>query len=669
MLSCFDHSLRRRLIARLVWILAILAVSDLEAQRYGFKHYLRESGLTNLVVMSLLQDRTGFIWAGTQNGLFRYDGTRFKRYGTADGLPSTRVYVMHQSDDGTLWVGTQNGLVQIKGESIAEAPSVGNHAVFGLDSAKDGTLYVGTSRGLLISRSAAGSKVPAFRRAGGPAAVVSEAVHGVHVGPTGTVWAGCGQDLCRLSSGRLEVVGPEEGVPRARWDDMVTDPDGVLWIRSSRHLYVKRRNAATFESIDGQEVPDSSLFGRICLRRNGEILLSTDQGVAARVGEGWELIGEPQGLNTSLTSCLTEDHEGSLWIGTRGGGVARWLGRNRWQNWTEAEGLSDNGIRAIVRDTSGTVWVGTDGGLNALAPGETRWRNWGEEHGLGGNAIRMVLAGPNGNIWTASFPGGVSRLDPRTGALQSYQAESGLGSDRVMGIYIDEESRLWAATARGLFRSANLEHPLRFELVSIPSVRDHGRFSRFLRTQDGSLWVASHQGLLRRKNGRWTRFTRSNGLKSDQVLYLAEDRSGDLWIAYLEALGATKLSFPDGSLQLRHVTSQDGPQSDKVIFLGFDLLDRLWYGTDAGVDVLGESGWEHYSRSDGLVWDSGNGDAFYADRDESVWIGTSGGLSHFRPPRDLQSAVSSPALFTSVVLGKTASTRPQPRGSPIYKTR
>ena len=90
------------------------------AQRYNFKFYGEEQGLTNLAVQCFLQDRVGFLWVGTQNGLFRYDGSRFQFHGIEDGLPSARIDSIHQSPDGTLWVGTAIGLARSVGNRFQQ---------------------------------------------------------------------------------------------------------------------------------------------------------------------------------------------------------------------------------------------------------------------------------------------------------------------------------------------------------------------------------------------------------------------------------------------------------------------------------------------------------------------------------------------------------------------
>src|SRR5215467_8049767 len=101
---------------RAVGIALLLATVSASAQRYNFKFYGQEEGLQNLAVQVVLQDREGFLWVGTQNGLFRYDGSRFKAFTKDDGLPGARIESLHETGDGTLWVGTGTGLARRRGE-------------------------------------------------------------------------------------------------------------------------------------------------------------------------------------------------------------------------------------------------------------------------------------------------------------------------------------------------------------------------------------------------------------------------------------------------------------------------------------------------------------------------------------------------------------------------
>jgi len=84
----------------------VLAVTC-QAQRYSFREYTQ--GLGNLNIQSLAQDRTGFLWVGTQNGLYRYDGSQFQSFGVAQGLPERMIQDLYVGMDGTLWVAASTG--------------------------------------------------------------------------------------------------------------------------------------------------------------------------------------------------------------------------------------------------------------------------------------------------------------------------------------------------------------------------------------------------------------------------------------------------------------------------------------------------------------------------------------------------------------------------------
>ena len=141
--------------------LCVLISQACFAQRYSFKHYGPNDGLST-AVSRLLQDRDGFLWVGTANGLYRYDGQRFHRFGTADGLPSMSVLQMHQSSDGTLWVVTAGGLARLrhnKFERVNTGLPQELERLFGLDSDQQGRLYLGTNKGLLVGEPAAGGHI------------------------------------------------------------------------------------------------------------------------------------------------------------------------------------------------------------------------------------------------------------------------------------------------------------------------------------------------------------------------------------------------------------------------------------------------------------------------------------------------------------------------------
>jgi len=636
--------------------MAVAAPSVLMAQRYSFRQYGQAEGLKNLAVQCLLQDRTGFLWVGTQHGLFRFDGSAFREFNQNDGLPSSWIYSLHEGSDGVLWVGTREGLARREGERFAEVDLGGGYELrhwSGIDSDASGSVYVATNRGLLVGKPSYESiGQREFAAVETPEEVAQATAYGVHVAPSGAVWYGCGKGLCRLDGDGVVVWNSERGVPESRWDAIETDHGGQIWIRSSRYLHVLARGAERFmPNLD--DFPQSSEYGSLSIDEFGRIMAPTDHGLYRETDDGWQVIGEAQGLDTDGTAAVLVDREGSIWIGLQGAGVARWVGNREWEAWTRAEGLSNQVVWGIRRAPGGGLWIGTDHGLNRMPAGDEDWKVWTQRSGLGGNSVRDVAIGPDGAVWTGSYPGGLGRLNPKTGAITRFDSRHGLAGDRVRNLLIDSHRRLWVSTEEGLFRSGPLNGPVSFQRVNPLGTAPDESFFQCIEDRNGSIWVSGTRGVARLTGSEWTRLTVKDGLRIDEAGYLAEGPDGGIWIAYRQAVGVSRLTFRQGKMFFEHFDRNRGLGSDNAVSLGVDAEGKIWVGSDNGVDVFNGFTWRHYGRQDGLVWDDCDGSSFLAEPDGSVWLGTSRGLARFRPREESVPPEASRAVVTHFQLGST----------------
>jgi Two component regulator propeller len=200
-------------------LVSAFLISPALAQRFSFKYYGQEQGLSNLATECLFQDRGGYLWVGTQNGLFRYDGAEFTRFGQAEGLPSSSIESITETPDGLLWVATQAGIAERHG-AIFKAVNFGKQLAdpghFGLASNESGRIYLSTAYGLLTSAPAAAGSERTFEKVAGQG---SEPTYGLYTAPDDSVWFGCGFDVCRLSQGQIEVFDEKKGVPPAMGRD------------------------------------------------------------------------------------------------------------------------------------------------------------------------------------------------------------------------------------------------------------------------------------------------------------------------------------------------------------------------------------------------------------------------------------------------------------------
>ncbi|HVX67093.1 MAG TPA: ATP-binding protein, partial [Bryobacteraceae bacterium] len=278
------------------------------------------------------------------------------------------------------------------------------------------------------------------------------------------------------------------------------------------------------------------------------------------------------------------------------------------------------------------------------------WRQWAGA-GLGRETVRALEIAGDGALWVGSARGDVVRIDTRTHTARRHRAEGSLRGQRITGLAFDLEGRIWAAARNGLYRAGSQTSTLRLERQSPPASDENESFTKVLRSANGAIWATGNHGLVRFKDGQWARFTTRDGLVDNNVTHFTEAPDGSIWVGYRERKGLSRLVYEGGRIRVSHMGGNEGLRSQNVVFVGSDRQGRVWSGTDSGLDVFEGSAWRHYGSGDGLVWEDCDGDSFLADDDGSVWIGTSRGVSHFRPP---QRALPSPppdALVTAVLFG------------------
>src|ERR1700693_4611525 len=166
----------------------VLLPAGLFAQHYTFKHYDQDSGLANQDVRALAQDRTGFLWIGTENGLYCYDEHNFRAFAKADVLPSSRIDALHVTPDGTLWVATTAGLSRLNGERFQAVDLSPARSAVAITSDGSGRLYVGASVGLFVSDAKGDGSHKAVFRLYKNGTSVSQAVRGIAAPESGPVW-------------------------------------------------------------------------------------------------------------------------------------------------------------------------------------------------------------------------------------------------------------------------------------------------------------------------------------------------------------------------------------------------------------------------------------------------------------------------------------------------
>ena len=607
---------------RLAVYLALLTFdASSSAQRQLFHEYGSSDGLSNLNVTCLLQDHTGYLWVGTDNGLFRYDGNAFRGYGHAEGLPNTEILSLAEAPVGTLWIGTNSGVAQASGERF-QSVDVGEEGPtrnIGFDPT--GNVYLeqddGILRGVLTSKGSYRFQT-----------IVSGIVSGLFVNG-GDVLFGKDGELWALKGGRAQQFDRSYGLPRDRWGSIADDNLGNLWVRSRTLLYELPHGQAHF--IDRSDGIPRAAEAHLYADRHGSILVSTSSGIIVLAGNRRTQIDVRHGLPADPSGPMLIDREELLWLGTDGAGLVRRLGHGEWTAWKQEDRLLRNSVWAVEPRRDGSVWVGTNGGLNILNPAGEITRTWTNRDGLPGDRVLSIIEGPSGDIYVGTDTGAIGHFSPQGKLLQTYSEKSGYLADRVSAMAIDRQGRLWAIGIGGCFRTRLPLNTgqLRFDRMDIPGIPSRAFFRDILIDDRGVIWVASSRGLLRFDGKAWGVLTVHNGLESPD-LDVVSQAQGSIWIGYRDALGMTRLQ--GDALTPTHFTVQEGLHSNQVYAIKPDHKGRLWVSTDTGIDVLEAGKWRHYGSEDGLSWNDTDSLALSIDSDDNVWIGTSAGLSKFAQP-------------------------------------
>ncbi len=624
------------------------------AQEYRFRSYGMAEGLQNLVVLSLAQDKEGYLWTGTEGGLYRYDGTHFQLMGTPEGLPcSTETHGLFVAADGTLWANTCSRVSRFDGkrfEQVAGVDTMLRGAQVMADGA-NGSVLVAAPTGLYeISRGADGSLAAHPHTL--PPSLSGRPMHGV-LRQGARLWFGCGQQLCLEEAGQVSVFGQSEGLPEDSWDGIQTAPDGSIWVRSAARLY-RRAPGQTEFSQENPDLASSGFWGALTIGRDGSVMVPTDQGLAVRTEAGWKTINRHRGLQNDTATAVLQDREGSIWVGLAGAGVVRWLGQGRWESWTVDQGLPSNLIWSIRRDKKGMLWVGTGRGL-ARFDNSGEVKTWTRADGLGGDNIRWLAETSDGSIWAAMKPGGLARIDPTNGKIRMVGSESGLLCNPE-DLFVDQRDRIWVPTSCGIFRNDRPAASDVFVRIEAPEDLNHGAW-KVLVDRGETVWVTNRQGLWRMQSGRWQQYRKADGLLSDDPYVMALAADGSLWLRHRYNAGVERVVFAGSRIAGATAVVPSEPMSVAVTaFHGFDAAGNFWRGSADGVSVLSRNVWTRLTVEDGLVWNDCDGEAFWADADGGVWLGTSGGLSHYNPGRE---GLPGPLIAEPIIAGLEITQRPR----------
>ena len=666
---------------RLYLILSIVASFSFlaDGRPYYFRHYTNDDGLSNNTVMAGIQDRRGFMWFATKEGLNRFDGSRFRIFShnqtLSNSLPDNYILTLCEDNQGWIWIGTARGLCYYLPDND----------------------YFGTIED------------ENFR--------VDRAVVDIVADNNDNIWLATFTGTYKYSkqSGILtHYAGSDYFLPVK----ISLTNAGDIWISAyDGNIYkydTRTDDFIGFKILTDKETAASATLGKIVDAGSyGFVIPTTTAGLRLfepNSGRVTDLFEDDSRLHNDIiinTIRLFENND--IWIGSESGiyiynletGFVKALQMVP----TDPYSLSNNAIRFIYQDMEGGVWTGTFyGGVNYLPHENKPFEKFyptGLPGSLTGNVVREIRADSYGNIWLGTEDAGLISLDPRTGIFSSYygSSPSRVNSRNVQGLLVDNDE-LWVATYdNGIYvlnlKSGNIKYHY--------TIQDPGKglltnsFVTFLRTGDGTVFAGSVSGMYR-FNRETSSFRLVENVAPGAFIHaLYEDSGGNIWIG---TYGRGLYRYDPKSEICEQVTSDtsdyDNINNEFITSIYEDRDHNLWFTTEGngfsyisaatekitrfipGRDIefaiycaILQDSHGHlwitstrgllryepvtgtytvYTRDDGLLGNTFSYNSAYLDKNGRMYFGMGNGLLAFNPAEIKESIYNPPVYFTDLLV-------------------
>lgn len=387
-----------------------------------------------------------------------------------------------------------------------------------------------------------------------------------------------------------------------------------------------------------------SLMGLIILTS----LAWSDDSRADGASYKFQHISVEQGLSQSSVFCLLQDSKGFMWFGTEDG-LNRYNGfefKVYGHDSQDPNSLSDTWVRALCEDRSGTLWIGTRyGGLNRFNRESESFASYrhdpNNQNSLSNDYVSSIYEDQSGLLWIGTRGGGLDKLDRKTDTFTHYKNDRAnpysLSDDAVTSIYEDRSGTLWIGTVEGgldkFDRQTERFISYRHELADQTSLSDNFVFTIY-EDPGGALWIGTIGGGLNkfdRATGAFTHYRHkpadANSLSNDNVRALHEDTSGALWIG-TQGGGLDKFDRQKGRFtHYRKIPANPDSLSNNYIFSIYeDRSGMFWVGTDGGgaCNFNPEAKFMTYRSDPSDPYSLGNNlvQSICEDKAGTLWIGT-----------------------------------------------
>lgn len=627
-------------------ILSVLCLiaADVFSQQLYFRHLTIDDGLSQNAVYSILQDRRGFMWFGTKDGLNRYDGRNFVVYqhNPFDSTSISDAFVMKLYEDnrGRIWTGSISGEINIfhRETDVFQRISlmsntgekINSNEITGITEGPDGSIWIGTMGDGLLNIVADENNQDSYtfkqylNDANNARSLSSNVVSNLLIDENGTLWVGTEYGLNQFHSAseyftRIIFETKHPDAPTTSGDFKI----------SSMHLS-REENDFWIGTQSGMLKFD---------RKSGHYEFYPHQYEVHRYGWG-------------SVNRIAQDSFGQFWLGTATG-LMRFDPSNKSYTYYRHEplnpqSLSHNLISSLLIDKTGILWAGTSGlGLNILDFKANRFpalfRTPDSSSRITGFSVRSILEDNSGDIWISADV--LYQWNRNTGELISFETSSDspddFGNTDTYSMIHASDGYLWAATARGLYRYDPVSKEIRHYKNTLENINGqrYPDANAVFEDRDNTIWIATRNYLskmLDEETGTFKHYRYNSSKSSNDTSrpVIFQDVDGMFWIGSADGLVRFDPTHETFSIFQNYPDQPNSLSNNLIKSILADPVQPekyLWVGTSGGLNKFDYRAgtFEHFSVQDGLPNDVVYG--ILPDDDGILWLSTNKGLSRFNP--------------------------------------
>jgi ligand-binding sensor domain-containing protein/signal transduction histidine kinase len=671
--------------------------SGVRVKNLRFTHLTTNDGLSQSYITAILQDRRGFMWFATRDGLNRYDGNAFLVYkhdpNDPGSLNSSFVQDLLEDDRGYLWVATNAGLNKFDPATERftrfvhdpnNSNTVGGAYVTRIARDKQGYLWLGTLDSGLDKFDPTTATFTHYRN--DSASQFVGRITQVITDTNGTIWFIGERGLFHLNPQTGLITRPAAATGGLSADSVCTAEGGSLWMLTNSPMLELANYDPQTGRLTKYPVPARAVGVLASMMHggsaNGELVADGQKGLWVPSTEGLYYFdrrsehftdvfqhdeSNPDSLDSNAVMSVYRDRSGVLWVGTENLGLnilnfqqeqfAHYMHRP-----SNPKSLSPGRVKAIYQDAAGVLWVGLfPRALDRLDRKTEQITHYvpepGDENTLGkGTNVNAIFKDAAGYLWVAGGGSGLDRFDARTGRFKHYRHNpddpNSLISDNAVTIYGDRNGRMWVGGQHGIsrFDPATGGFTNYQPFPTNPASLVNWVWAIY-QDSSGTMWLGTFGGALIRFDEKAKSFVTytpdphdPNRLNGGGITSIHEDRTGTLWVGAFD--GLYRYNRQNGTFA-RYTESQGLPSST-IRCIQEDGLGRLWLSTQKGISRFDpqKETFRNYDVMDGLQSNEFS-DGCYQSPDGELFFGGSNGFNSFFPENVRDNPYVPPVVITS----------------------